>query len=147
MPAGCREGSQPQPCTQGPGSPGGTAAGPGAPLAPSEHFNPWRGCTSSSRFLDPSRADGTHNTCGFASQPPSQSCFSQGWRRGGDGAVWVFFPGNFDFSLGKKKYIYIYLTWCGEGAPGSQSAALRRQTTYASCPAVCPVTHKLEADH
>lgn len=66
---------------------------------------------------------------------------------GGDGAVWVFFPGNFDFSLGKKKYIYIYLTWCGEGAPGSQSAALRRQTVFASCPAVCPVTHKLEADH
>lgn len=94
---------------------GGTPSLPPASAAPPSP----RGCAGSSRSRDPSGADGTRNTYGFAFQPPSQSCFSAGRRRGGR-RVFFFFL----FSLGilifvkkKKKSIILRLRpgspWAG----------------------------------
>lgn len=73
--------------------------GQGDPIfTPAKRCPPFpRGCAGSSRSRDPSGADGTRNTYGFAFQPPSQSCFSAGRRRGGDGFFFFFFN---IFSLG-----------------------------------------------
>lgn len=66
----------------------GEIGGEGTPSLPQRALSPLptRLCRLS-RSRDPSGADGTRNTYGFAFQPPSQSRFSAGRRRGegGDG--------------------------------------------------------------